>query len=256
MLFEIKVNTSVLTVFTVYFCVMMKTTGLLVFLLMFSVSLFSQSSGPTRVGEEAWFLVLNRAHLSERWSVGNEFHLRRHDFVQQQKQLLVRPWIDYRAGKGFTASFGYSYIRTDPHGESGLTSPVNEHNLWEQVTLSHDPWEQVNFSHRLRLEHRWIDGTEYRKRFRYRLTARFRLAGSWYVHAFNELWVNVNEGIHVSGFDRNWIYAGIGYSFGDLASAELAYLDQFDNGSAGYFNNRGLQVTVSYDLDFREQETD
>ena len=240
----------------------MKKTTILSLTLLCSSFLFGQQVSDPQVykGDEMWFLLLNRYDINEKWTVGNEFHLRRHDYFSEQKQLLLRPWVDYHAAPGFTASFGYSYIRTSPHGVFDVGATLNEHNIWEQITLDHSPWDFLNFSHRLRLEHRWSEiqpdqGDEdipidFRNRFRYRLTAKVRLSEKWYAHIFDESWVNVNEGIHVSSFDRNWIYVGAGYNFTEKVALELAYLDQWDNyGSLGYHHNTGLQMTMIWDFD-------
>lgn len=239
----------------------MKKTTLILFSLLTSHFVSAQQiSEPTvYTGTEMWFLLLNKYDINDKWTVGNEFHLRRHNVFAEQKQLLLRPWVDYHAEPGFVASFGYSYIRTAPHGVFYLGATLNEHNIWEQVTLSHSPWSFLNFSHRLRLEHRWSQvqpnqGDEdipvvYRNRFRYRLTAKVNLSERWYAHIFDELWVNVNEGIRVSNYDRNWIYIGAGYRLNDQVAVELAFLDQWDNlGLLGYYSNQGAQVTVGWDL--------
>lgn len=233
---------------------MKKTSLLLLALLSFSYMAKAQTQPIVYNGTEMWFLMLNKFEVNDKWSVGNEFHLRRHDAFAQQKQLIIRPWVDYLAAPGFTASFGYSYISTAGHGEFIDNITTNEHNIWEQVTLDHSPWSNVNFSHRLRLEHRWSQTQPapndedipvvYRNRFRYRLTAKVGISEHWYAHIFDELWVNVNEGIHVTNFDRNWIYVGLGYKFTDNVSIELAYLDQWDNIGVGYYSNQGAQVTV------------
>lgn len=239
---------------------MNKTILVLGTLLLSSLSSAQQLPEPKVYrGTEVWFLMLNKYQINEKWTVGNEFHLRRHDLLAEQKQLIVRPWVDYHAAPGFVASFGYSYIRTFPHGAFDVGADLNEHNIWEQVTLSHSPWTFLEFSHRLRLEHRWSEiqpqqddediPIEFRNRFRYRLTAKVDISERWYVHIFDELWVNVNEGIYVSSFDRNWIYIGAGYRFTDKIAVELAFLDQWDNlGPLGYYSNQGPQFTMLWDF--------
>lgn len=237
---------------------MKKTIAILTALLGFSNLGNAQTEPIVYEGEEMWFLLLNKFEINDRWAVGNELHIRRHDFFDQQKQLIVRPWVDYQAADGFVASFGYSYLRSSGHGEFIDEITTNEHNIWEQITLSHSPWNNVEFSHRLRLEHRWSQTQPepmdedipvvYLNRFRYRLTAKIDISEKWYTHIFDELWVNVNEGIQITNFDRNWIYAGLGYHFTDNFALEIAYLNQWDNIDVGYYNNQGLQATVVLDL--------
>lgn len=202
-----------------------------------------------------WFLILTKAKLNENWSVGNELHHRRFNYFSEQKQWVIRPWVDFTPIEGLTGSFGYSYVRTTPFGADGSVIS-NEHNIWEQITLDHDVMRGLSFNHRFRLEHReiginkraWTDDT----RFRYRLTSKINISKSWYLHLFNEIWLNVNEGIHVSELDRNWIYLGGGYRFNEDVSVELAYLDQWIHSRGDYVHNRGLQFTLNYNFDFSE----
>ena len=218
---------------------------------------------------DVWFLGLNSIALSEKWSLFNEIHLRRHRWLNQKEQFLLRPAVNYAFNDAVVATVGYTYIRTYPYGEYPLPISVPENNVWEQITLSHRITEQVSIAHRYRIEHRFIgdiqtdgtgapeiDGTRFAQRFRYRLTANFPIVRNEddlarvYGHVFDELWVNLRDELHVMNFDRNWLYLGIGYRFSPEARIEAAFLDQWINQPAGdrYEHNPTLQFTVGYDL--------
>ena len=242
--------------------------------LLLAVSFFSH---PVRAQTEVygdndvWFLLLNKLTFSDTWSFLNEAHLRRHQWLEQKEQFLIRPAINYTINPAVTATVGYTYIRTYPYGEFPLAISVPENNIWEQITLSHKITKQVNIAHRYRIEHRWIgaiqqngslppgiDGTRFAQRFRYRLTATFPILKTdegtrLYGHIFDEIWFNLRDELHVAGFDRNWLYLAMGYRFSDAARIEVAFLDQWINqANSRYEHNPTLQFTIGYDLDFTD----
>ena len=218
---------------------------------------------------DVWFLLLNKVDFSEKWSFLNETHLRRHRWLEQKEQFLIRPAINYAFNAAVTATVGYTYIRTYQYGEYPLPVDVPENNIWEQITLSHKITEQVNIAHRYRIEHRWIgdiqqrgtglpeiDGTRFAQRFRYRLTANFPIVKTdegtrLYGHIFDEIWFNLRDELHVRNFDRNWLYLGVGYRFSPDVRLEVAFLDQWISQAANdrYEHNPTLQFTIGYDFD-------
>ena len=239
------------------------------FLFISSLALPARAQTEVYGDNDVWFLFLNHVQLSDHWSLFNEAHLRRHQWLEQKEQFLLRPAVNYTINPSVTATVGYTYIRTYPYGEYPLATSVPENNVWEQITLSHKITEQVSIAHRYRIEHRWIgvieqsstlppdiNGTRFAQRFRYRLTARFPIVKTdkgtrLYGHVFDELWVNLRDELHVAGFDRNWLYLAIGYQFSPTARAEVAFLDQWINQpNDRYEHNPTLQLTVGYDLDF------
>lgn len=246
----------------------MKRLLSLFLLLLFSNGLKAQGNGDVTFGDEnVWFLLLNHVDLSEEWNFSNEFHIRRNDWMKEQQQLIIRPAINFTPFKGFTASFGYSYVLTSPYGKYRLPLDVPEHNIWEQVTLDQSVGGRVNFSHRFRLENRWIgklekdsdtrewriSGYNYANRFRYRLTSSFkifRLEGgkNIYAHIFDEIWLNLDDRLRVDDVDRNWLYLGMGVQLNDDLKVEVAYLDQWIERPFGHEHNPTIQFTVSYDL--------
>ncbi len=218
---------------------------------------------------DVWFLLLNKVQLSEKWSLTNEVHLRRHQWLEQKEQFLIRPAINYAFNPAVTAAAGYTYIRTYPYGAYALPVSVPENNIWEQITLSHKITEQINVSHRYRIEHRFIgairqngtappdiDGTRFAQRFRYRLTSVFPIIKTdkgtrLYGHVFDEIWFNLRDELHVMNYDRNWLYLGVGYRFSPDVRFEVAFMDQWINHPANnrYEHNPTLQFTFGYDFD-------
>lgn len=192
----------------------------------------------TLVKPDVWFTSLNHVKFGEHWSIGNELHIRRTDYLKRWEQLLVRPWVTYKPNKHVSTSIGYSYIRTYPYTSYMLQFPVTEHNVWEQVTLYHEA-KHVKFSHRIRWEQRFKEqynlgtddlyersGFSFSQRFRYRLTLKVPFAKLFYFTAFDEVWVKTKGDFTAPNYDRNWLYVGFGVKPFKNAAIQLGYLHQ------------------------------
>lgn len=224
------------------------------------ISGLSNAKGQEVEGEmNVWFFMLNHYSVNEKWRVGNEIHVRRYDWVKDQEQFLIRPFVDYILNKDVTFTAGYTYIKTSSFGPlpSGITVPEN--NIWEQVTLNHMVGKLL-ISHRLRQEHRWvgeiegdpstgleIDGTHFTNRFRYRLTLRHDLGEKWFAHVFDEFWFH-QDGMKPERFDRNWFYAGLGYRVAKSGNVQLGYMGQRIKVGDNFLEMPTIQLMFQYDF--------
>lgn len=206
-----------------------------------------------------WFFMLNHYSINDKWRVGNEIHVRRYDWVKEQEQFLIRPYLDYRLRDEVVFTVGYTFIKTSSFGPlpSGITVPEN--NIWEQVTLN-QKIGKLGISHRLRMEHRWvgaivsdgsngfdIDGTNFTNRFRYRLTLRHDLGEKWFAHVFDEFWFH-QDGLKPEAFDRNWFYAGLGYRVAETGNIQLGYMKQRIKVGDNFLEMPTLQLMFQYDF--------
>ncbi len=206
-----------------------------------------------------WYLLLANHKLNDQVNLGTELHMRFDDWMADEQQFLFRPYIDFNTKKtpNVVYSFGYTYIKTFPYGDYPLNIAKPENNIWEQVTFKHQ-YNQLKVQHRYRLEQRWqkdivydavnddyeLDGATYANRFRYRLTLTQPITESVFVNIFDELWFNGDKSLRNITFDRNWLYIGLGYSFTEDVSLQLAYLHQYAmNSPIRYERHHGLQVT-------------
>lgn len=206
----------------------------------------------------AWFFILNHYSVNDNWRIGNEVHVRRYDWVKEQEQFLIRPFVDYILNKDVTFTVGYTYINTSSFGPLPSAISVPENNIWEQVTLNHHVGKLL-ISHRLRQEHRWIgdiegdqisgydiDGTNFRNRFRYRFTLRHDLGEKWFAHVFDEFWFH-QDGLKPEAFDRNWLYAGLGYKVGS-GNVQLGYMGQRISVGDQFLEMPTVQLMFQYDF--------
>ena len=189
---------------------------------------------------DVWGLVLTHVDVSPRVRLGNELHLRRNKLVEDQKQWIVRPFIEYKLSDVVFPAVGYSYLETSPYGDFPLAITKPEHNVWEQITIK----QKINntaLAHRFRLEHRFqrqiiqtsvahseLGDLDFSNRFRYRFI---------FKHFFTEKNVRpcflTKYGskpitiFNFPNFDRNWFYAGLGQKWGKGFSGQIAYLHQY-----------------------------
>lgn len=228
-------------------------------LLIFVLGINWAKAQETKTYSDVWFLLLNHIELSDHWVVGNELHWRSTHFLRDKEQLLIRPFITYRK-PSVEYSGGYSYIRSFPYKSEVIRLARPEHNIWEQVTLKHHSGK-FSLAHRYRLEHRFqgilvetanepkVESYAFSNRFRYRLTVKHPIGERYFIHAFNEVWVRMNNDFGQSKFDRNWLYVGLGRKISESANIQLAYLHQSIQLSNGeYERHPTLQLTLQYDF--------
>ncbi|XOV95010.1 MAG: DUF2490 domain-containing protein [Bacteroidota bacterium] len=207
---------------------------------------------------DVWFLLLNHYKLNDNWSLGNEFHMRFDDYLNDKEQLLIRPFLNYHANPNVVFTVGYTFINTYPYGQYPLPASKPENNIWEQVTLIQNVGK-INIQHRYRWEHRWqgdlvqnapgdpfiVDGFSYSNRFRYRITVRRPISERLFINVFDELWIRMDEHLRNVDFDRNWLYLALGLKLNDKVSLQAAYLHHYaKNNPTRFEKHPTLQFTV------------
>jgi long-subunit fatty acid transport protein len=138
-----------------------------------------------------------------------------------------------RTGLGYTFNggknnvlLGYGYILSENYiNDSPDKVSVNEHRIFQQFT-SKQKIGIVGLSHRYRFEQRFIE-SNYKMRFRYFLSLNIPLTNKennkLYFSAYNEIFLNAESAV----FDRNRVYAGLGYRINNNMRIEAGYMNQF-----------------------------
>ena len=114
---------------------------------------------------------------------------------------------------------------------------VNEHRIFQQFT-SKQSVGVVSLTHRYRFEQRFVEA-DYKMRLRYFLAAKIPLqktesgVSKLYLSAYNEVFLNTKSAV----FDRNRVYAGVGYQLTKNIRMEAGYMNQlFETSSRDQFN--------------------
>ncbi len=227
----------------------MNTKFLLLFLVLLSIINFTnaQDTGEDEWG--AWYMYFGTNQISDKLSIHSEAQFRYYEVTSSFNQLLLRTGLNYHINDEAIATIGYGYINTDgtfadiPDEENS-----NEHRIFEQFILKNKVGK-FKFEHRYRLEQRFIstqndDFTEHRARYRLQLT--YPINEKWFLNAYDEVFINLQEPI----FGQNRLYGAIGYNVKSNFSIQLGYLKNHFTG----INFDRLQLGVIYNTDFRKKE--
>lgn len=198
-----------------------------------------------------WLMYFGQNRISDRLSIHSEVQYRNHTVAPVNiEQLLLRAGINYHFGKTAMASFGYGHISSHVY-ESEQTSPESiEHRIWQQLILT-NKLSRIKFEHRYRIEQRWVND-DFRHRLRYRLMLLIPLnkpviePGTILLGLYDEIFVNTEQVF----FDRNRLYAAIGYQVNQQIQVQLGALHQQVNDFGKFY----LQFGLIFNPDFRKKE--
>lgn len=176
-----------------------------------------------------WLIYIGSKKLDQKWNLHHEVQYRNYDAVGDLEQLLLRTGI----GLNFNESknnvlLGYGYILSENYTANASDKvSVNEHRIFQQF-ISKQKIGAVGLSHRYRFEQRFVE-SDFKLRFRYFLSLNVPLykkeneSPGFYLSAYNEIFLNTKSAI----FDRNRLYAGIGYHLNKNIRLEAGYMNQF-----------------------------
>lgn len=189
-----------------------------------------------------WYMYFwNTSFKDSGFGLQGDVQYRNWNVAGDLEQLLLRGGLTYSPKKSdilFTA--GYGFISTGAFGDSKATS--QESRIYQEVLIPNKIGERFYLKHRYRLEQRFVEGQDFRTRFRYNLFLTVPLnqttlsEGAIYIALYNELFINGQREIgptlldFVPFFDRNRLYGAVGYSIKDNAKVQLGMMAQKDNG--------------------------
>ena len=188
-----------------------------------------------------WLIYIGNKKLNSKWNIHNEVQYRNYDAVGDLEQLLLRTGVGYNLSENnHNVLLGYGYILSENYNaqsESNDKISVNEHRIFQQFT-SKDRIGIVSLTHRYRFEQRFVEDV-FKMRFRYFLAVKIPLIKvedgftKFYLSAYNEVFLNTESAV----FDRNRVYAGLGYQLSKRIRMEAGYMNQlFETSSRDQFN--------------------
>ncbi|WP_149524507.1 DUF2490 domain-containing protein [Sphingobacterium hotanense] len=175
---------------------------------------------------------------NSRFGIYHEAQLRDFQFGGDHNQTLIRVGGRYQIKPFLTAIFGYGFIYSELKGDPN--APFNEHRIFQDFVLTH-VLKSTRIRHRLRLEERFIEDRDVYGRARYCLFADIPLseknfnAGGTYLALYEEAFINVLQPSTQKTFDRNRIYAGVGYKVKDNLGIQLGSMLQHVGSNKGTF---------------------
>ena len=169
------------------------------------------------------------------------------------EQLLIRGGLTYALPRSpVLLTGGVAHITSGEFGDSDETSA--ERRVYQEALVRQSFGGVVFLRHRYRYEQRWVDGQDFRTRFRYALFGNVALNGrgtgngSIYLALYNEVFMNgeleIGPGRTVERFDRNRFYTALGFGVNDRSQVQAGYMIQtVPGGSKG-------QIQVSLHTSF------
>ncbi len=188
-------------------------------------SLFAQNS---KVGN--WFMYFGNQKINSKFNWYNEVQYRNYNFIGAQSQLLIRTGIGYNLSENNNnILIGYGFIETKTYTASDLKEDKiikNEHRIYQQfITKQH--FNNFYIQHRYRIEERFL-ADDFKMRFRYFLginkpiNKKTMEKNAIYLSVYNEIFLNDEK----PTFDRNRLYAAIGYCINKNIKIETGYMVQ------------------------------
>lgn len=211
---------------------------------------FAQSPSGT-IG--SWLMGFNQTRLHDKWSIHAEVQYRSFEISPNTEQLLLRGGINYHINNAASTSMGYANITNYAFEKEILGGiQVLENRIWQQFILKTN-LGRLNLEHRFRTEQRWLqspDNTKYLNRIRYLLRAtvplnkKFIEKNTVFFTLYDEVFIHFSA----TPFDRNRLYAAIGFQFMPNANIQFGNLAQTINSRTKHY----LQVAIFYNVDLRK----
>lgn len=201
----------------------------------------------------SWNIVNVRLKFDKNWSAFTEAQVRSQRFYDDFNYYEVKGGVNYNINDNFAATVGIGNYDTYTSG-GNFVSPITQDELrtWVQFVIK-DKLSRLRFEHRYRAEQRFIK-SGYKNRFRYRfnvlapLNATTIKPKTLYLVSFNEIFLTDKAPY----FDRNRLYAGLGYEINDRYAVQVGWLNQFDYKINAPSTRNFLQVLLSIDLDLKD----
>ncbi len=184
-----------------------------------------------------WIIYIGSKKINDKWNWHHEVQYRNYNFIGDLEQLLLRTGVGVNLTPGNNnLLLGYGYILSENYiaGTDDKLS-IGEHRIFQQF-ITKQKFGRVSIQHRYRIEERWVEDSDFKWRFRYFLALNIALsnkeliANTWYLSLYDEIFLNGQNAV----FDRNRMYAALGYRVSPELKVELGFMSQvFEKRSRG-----------------------
>ena len=247
---------------------------LLLWLSLLPTGLTAQTNKNIAAQCNGWYIYFGNHRVSEKLSIHTEYQWRRHNWITDWQQSLLRAGLDWHVNNALMLTGGYGWIKSFPYGEQPISFSFNEHRIWQQLVLQNNTG-RLNFHHRYRLEQRYLesisadmdgnprrDGYNFRNRARYRFFLTVPLNrtelkdNTFFIGVYDEVFLGFGKGIGKNILDQNRFYFALGRRFNSDCNVQLGYLNHYVIKADGinHERNHTLQVGLTYNLDLRREE--
>ncbi|MEO9802551.1 MAG: DUF2490 domain-containing protein [Reichenbachiella sp.] len=206
------------------------------------ITILISHTGKAQINESelgAWYMYFfNTTFKESSWGVQGDIQYRNWNLAGDLEQLLIRGGITYKPqNANIKLTLGYGNITTGTYGSDQSTSA--ESRIYQEALYPVRIGQRFHLNHRFRFEQRFVEGQNFRTRFRYNLFLNIPLNNAdmedrtIYLSLYNELFINGQRDIgnenQVELFDRNRFYAAIGYIIRKGLRVQLGAMKQTTN---------------------------
>jgi hypothetical protein len=198
----------------------------------------------------SWFIAAAElpGSAEHRWGGFAEVQVRTDAPFHEYFYNELKGGVSYNIDNNFALLLGGGRYATYDKHELG-DGPLNvEKRLWQQLLLVQYA-SRLKLEHRYRIEQRWLrfrdESTDFRQRLRYRLNAFLPLnapkiqPGTVFLSAYDEIFLNPKGPV----FERNRIYAGLGYQASTHFIVQAGWVNQANFSTAAV--SQGQPVPAS-----------
>ncbi len=228
---------------------MSKKITILILLFTISFSSINAQVDDEKLG--AWYMYFWNTEFGEsKFGLQGDIQYRNWNTIGDLEQLLLRAGATYSPNANVKLTLGYGHITSGAFGDSDATS--SESRLYQEALLPHKIADRIFLKHRFRYEQRWVEGQDFRTRYRYNIFLNIPLnqpdlnKNSIYLAFYNEIFINgqksIGNGREVAVFDRNRLYGALGYALRDNLKLQFGYLEQ----SLNSYTKGQLQLSLHH----------
>jgi hypothetical protein len=228
-----------------------------VYLLILAIFLFASKNGNAQIDEDkmgAWCMYFfNTTFKESPWGVQGDVQLRNWNVGGDLEQLLLRGGVTYQPKEAdIKLTFGYGNVTTGTYGSDQSTR--TESRLYQEALFPVRFGNRFYTNHRFRYEQRFVEGQDFRTRYRYNLFLNIALnnpemhKGTFYLAFYNELFINgqrsIGDGDPVEVFDRNRCYAALGYMIKKGLKIQFGAMNQ----TTDTWSKNQLQLSIHHKM--------
>ena len=185
----------------------------------------------------AWYIYFYNFNFGKSsFGIQGDVQYRNWNLGGDLEQLLIRTGLTFNIKKSKTKfTLGYANITSEVFGLDNKNTS-GESRIYQEILQPHKLGKRIYVNHRLRLEQRFVEGQNFRTRYRYFLSLNLALnkpeliKNAIYISIYDELFINGEENIgngkKVNYFDRNRAYLALGYMLSDKFRIQIGAMNQ------------------------------
>lgn len=240
---------------------MNKVLFLLLLLIKIQAGLTQQVKRVSTKNFNSWLVYSGDHKFSKKWGIHLAAQWRRNNFFTNPQQIVMRAGINYHFNNQVFVTAGYGYAESYPYGEFPVAATFNENRVWEQIQFKNQ-LSSVEWSSRFRLEQRfshlpvrtinayesgpavYTNRVRILNRFSLPLKGKIIADKSFYISAFDEVYINFGKNVGYNILDQNRASLNVGYKVPKAGRVEVGYLHQLSikNDGIKIENNHTLQL--------------